>query len=92
MRRPEPEEVDQGGEVIDVIANASLAGRAGAAAVAAPVVGDDLEGPGKQWHDAVPHPAVHPRPVDEDERLAGAAALEVKLNSVDIGNWHLAIL
>ena len=89
MRWPEGKEVDQGRKVIDVIANASLSGRAGAEAVAAPVVGDDLEGAGKQGHHAVPDPAVHPRSVDENERLAGAAPLVAKLNSVNFGYWHV---
>src|SRR5215218_4446047 len=86
--RSEPEQLDQRGEVVDVVANASLARRAGAAAVAAAVVGDDLERAGKQGQDAAPNPAVNPRPVYEDERLPGPAAPVVKLDSIELADRH----
>ena len=44
MSRSQPEEIDQGSEVIDVVPDASLSRRAGAAAVPTAVVDDDLEG------------------------------------------------
>ena len=44
MSRSQPEEIDQGSEVVDVVPDASLSRRARASAVATAVVDDDLEG------------------------------------------------
>jgi hypothetical protein len=44
MSRSQPEEFDHGSEVIDVLPDASLSRRAGAAAVPTAVVDDDVEG------------------------------------------------
>ena len=91
MGGPGAEQVDQGRQVIDVVVDASLAGRAGAEAVPAAVIDDDLEGTTQQGRDAVPDAAVHPRSVHEHERLAGAASLVVKLDSVYFGDCHRAL-
>ena len=85
------EQVDQSRQVIDVVVDASLAGRAGAEAVPAAVVDDDLERITQQGGDAVPDAAVHPRSVHEHERLADAASLVVKLDSVYFGDRHRAL-
>jgi hypothetical protein len=45
MSRSQPEEIDQGTEVIDVVPDASLSRWARASAVATAVVDDDVEGP-----------------------------------------------
>jgi hypothetical protein len=84
MSRSQPEEIDQGSEVIDVVPDASLPRRAGAAGVATAVIEDDVEGTNECGQYGLPHSTVDPGPVHKDERVPGAGALVVELSSIDL--------
>jgi hypothetical protein len=75
--------LDEASQVGDVVVDAARRRRQDAAAVAAPVVGDDLERPRQRGPDGVPGASVDPGTVHEDERLACAAALVVQAGFVE---------
>jgi hypothetical protein len=90
VSRSQPKEFDQASEVIDVIPDTSLPRRAGAAAVATAVIGDDVEGTTECGQYGLPHFAVDPGAVDKHKRVPGAGTHVVKPSSIDLKKGHRA--
>jgi hypothetical protein len=74
VRRREAERLDQGGEVVLVVAARPGLGAVLAAGVATTVVADHAEAAREVVFDERPRPPVVPAPVNQDERVAAACS------------------
>ena len=84
-----PERVEQAGGVVGELDDGERVGLRRRIADAAVVVGDDVEVVAQAAEERLAPREVRPaHPLDEQQRLAGAAALVEQRDPVDGGLWH----